>query len=309
MQLAQELMMAAPHLAVVMVSGVNDLSVAETALEIGAYDYLLKPFSPNDVLISVANALRRRSAWLDDEATKRQLTAVVAEQRAALGDASAAVAGLEAALQHSRHATLYKLARAAEVRDEDMGGHMERVGLYAELIASAMGLDEERCAALRMASPLHDIGKIGLPDQILLKPGPLDEDERLMMQGHTEVGYALLIDRSDALLDLAARIALTHHERVDGNGYPRGLGASEIPLESRIVSVADAFDAMTTERPYRAPMTAREAFSRIESEAGRQFDPAVVRAALESADRSMESVAAQAIAVPPDAQRPEGKAA
>jgi cyclic di-GMP phosphodiesterase len=294
MQLAQELLLAAPNLAVVMVSGMNDLRIAETALEIGAYDYLVKPFSPNDVLISVANALRRRSVWLEEEATRRQLTAVVEEQRAALGDATAALAALEGALKHSRHATLYKLAQVAEIRDEAMGGHMERVGLYAELIAFGMGLDDERCRALRMASPLHDIGKIGLPDQILLKPGSLDEDEWLMMQGHTEVGYALLMDRDDALLDLAARIALTHHERVDGNGYPRGLRESEIPLESRIVSVADAFDAMTTDRPYRAAMTASEAFSRIESGSGTQFDPAVVRAAIDTADGSMAEVAAHA---------------
>jgi putative two-component system response regulator len=295
MQLAQELVLASPHLAVVMVSGLNDLRIAETALEIGAYDYLVKPFSANDVLIAVANAVRRRSALLEEEATKRQLTAVIAEHRAALIDATAALADLQASLKHSRHATLYKLARAAEIRNEDMGDHMERVGLYAELIATGMGLEDERCAALRMASPLHDIGKIGLPDQILLKPGPLEDDERLMMQGHTEVGYALLMDRDDALLDLAARIALTHHERIDGTGYPRGMAGKEIPIESRIVAVADAFDAMTTDRPYRSAMTAQDAFSRIAEGAGSQFDAAVVGAALDMADGGMAAIAAQAL--------------
>lgn len=294
MQLAQELAQASPHLAVIMVSGVNDLRVAETALEIGAYDYLVKPFSANDVLIAVANAVRRRAALLEDDAAKRQLTAVLEEHREALVDATAALADLRASLNHSRHATLYKLARVAEIRNEDMGDHMERVGLYGELIATAMGLEEQRCSALRMASPLHDIGKIGLPDQILLKPGPLEDDERLMMQGHTEVGYALLMDREDALLDLAARIALTHHERVDGTGYPNGLAGEEIPIESRIVAVADAFDAMTSNRPYRTALTARTAFDRIRDGAGSQFDATVVRAALEIGDGGLNAIAGQA---------------
>jgi putative two-component system response regulator len=294
MQLAQELAQASPHLAVIMVSGVNDLCIAETALEIGAYDYLVKPFSANDVLIAVANAVRRRAALLEDEAARRQLTAVLEEHREALVDATAALADVRASLNHSRHATLYKLARVAEIRNEDMGDHMERVGLYAELIATGMGLEETRCSALRMASPLHDVGKIGLPDQILLKPGPLDDDERLMMQGHTEVGYALLMDREDALLDLAARIALTHHERVDGTGYPNGLAGEEIPLESRIVAVADAFDAMTSNRPYRAAMTARTAFDRVREGAGSQFDPTVVQAALEICDGGLNAIAGHA---------------
>ena len=280
MELAQELVATAPHVAVIMVSGLNDLAIAETALEIGAYDYLMKPFAPNDVLISVANALRRRALRLEEEATKRQLSAVVEEHRVALVDVTAVLAEQQEALLESRHATLYRLARVAEVRDEAMGDHMERVGLYTELIAGGMGLDAEHCTALRMASPLHDIGKIGLPDHILLKPGPLEPDERLMMQGHTEVGYALLMDRDDPLLDLAARIALTHHERMDGTGYPRGLAGEEIPIESRIVAVADAFDAMTTDRPYRKAMSPTEAFAAIEDAAGSHFDTGVVAVVL-----------------------------
>jgi putative two-component system response regulator len=303
MQLAQELALEAPHVAVLMVSGVNDLRIAEAAFEIGAYDYLLKPFSGNEVLISVANAVRRRALRLEEEATTRRLTAVLREQRVALEDARASLAEQQEALRQSRHAALYRLARVAEIRTEDMGGHMERVGLYTELLAAELGLGDEQCEALRMASPLHDIGKLGLPDQILLKPGPLTAEERVIMQGHTEVGYALLIDRHDPLLDLAARIALTHHEHINGDGYPRRLKGEAIPIEGRIVAVADAFDAMTSDRPYRAAIAVDEALSVISSEASIQFDPGVVVVAQQLAE-SMGAIAAQRIAPPIVADTP-----
>jgi cyclic di-GMP phosphodiesterase len=285
LQFAQELATEHPQVAVVIVSGLDDRDIAETALEIGVYDYLLKPFSPNEVFISVANALRRRAAHLDDEAARRQLSAVVAEQRAALADAGIALVEQERQLQSSRRETLYRLARVAEIRNEDMGDHIERVGCYTESLARRLGLDEPRCEALRLASPLHDIGKIGLPDDILLKPGRLDEEELEMMRGHAEIGYALLADRDDELLDLAARIALTHHERVDGGGYPRGLTGEQIPLESRIVAVADAFDAMTSDRPYRSALPIEVALERIRAESGAQFDPRVVEALIEGIDQ------------------------
>jgi len=284
LQFAHELATERPQIAIVMVSGLDDGEIAETALEIGVYDYLLKPFSPNEVFISVANALRRRASRLDDETTRRQLSALVAEQRAALADAGIALAEQERQLQTSRRETLYRLARVAEVRNEDMGDHMDRVGRYTEALARRLGLDDGRCQALRLASPLHDIGKIGLPDEVLLKPGPLDADERAMMQGHAEIGYALLADRADDLLDLAASIALTHHERVDGGGYPRGLTGGQIPLESRIVAVADAFDAMTSDRPYRQALSIEAALQRITAESGAQFDKHVVQALVDGVD-------------------------
>jgi putative two-component system response regulator len=284
LQFAQELVTSYPQIAVVMVSGLDEGDIAETALEIGVYDYILKPFSPSEVFISVANALRRRASSLDDEARRRQLSAVVAEQRAALADAGMALAEQERQLQSSRRETLYRLARVAEVRNEDMGDHMERVGRYTEVLARCLGLDDAQCEALRLASPLHDIGKIGLPDEVLLKPGRLDADELQMMRGHAEIGYALLADRDDELLDLAATIALTHHEHVDGGGYPRGLSDGQIPLESRIVAVADAFDAITSDRPYRPALSIGVALERISGAAGAQFDQGVVQALIDGID-------------------------
>jgi putative two-component system response regulator len=278
LELAQRLAADAPQVAVVMVSGVDDHEVAETALEVGAYDYVVKPFTPNEVFVSVANALRRRALDLHSDATKRQLAAALEQQRGALVDAAAALAWQQDMLQRARRETLFRLARAAEVRNESMGNHMERVGLYSKLLAQRLGLENERCEALGLASPLHDIGKIGLPDEILLKPGPLDADERLMMQGHTEIGYCLLADKDDPLLELAAAIALTHHEHLDGSGYPRGLLGDEVTIESRIVSVADAFDAMTSNRPYRAALSVDESCNILAEHAGAQFDRDVVSA-------------------------------
>jgi putative two-component system response regulator len=182
---------------------------------------------------------------------------------------------------------------------------MERVGLYSELLARQLGLDDERCEAIRLASPLHDIGKIGLPDEILLKPGPLNADEQEMMRGHTDIGYSLLADRDDQLLDLAASIAVTHHEHVDGNGYPRGLSGDEIMIESRIVAVADAFDAMTQERPYRAARAVEDALDELTAQAGKQFDEEVVEALLSSLD----GILAIASRLGAPVARPEGLAA
>jgi cyclic di-GMP phosphodiesterase len=288
LELARELAVDERAIAVVMISGIGDHEIAETAIEIGAYDYVAKPFTPSEVFVSVANALRRRALRLQNEATQRQLSAVLEEQRTALLDAGAALAQQETLLKSARRETLYRLARAAEVRNESMGDHMERVGQYAELVARRLGLEEARCEAIRLASPLHDIGKIGLPDEILLKPGPLDADEREMMQGHTEVGYSLLADREDALLDLAAWIALTHHEHVDGQGYPQGLSGQEIMLESRIVAVVDAFDAMTQERPYRAARTVDDALEELIAKSGKQFDQDVVHALVSTLDDIVE---------------------
>jgi putative two-component system response regulator len=305
LEFARELAVEEPLVAVVMISGLDDHEVAETALEVGAYDYVAKPFTANEVFVSVTNALRRRALRMHNDATQRQLAAVLEEQRMALLDAGAALAHQQTLLQHSSRETLYRLARAAEVRNENMGNHMERVGLYSELLARQLGLDDERCEAIRLASPLHDIGKIGLPDEILLKPGPLDADEQEMMRGHTDIGYSLLADRDDHLLDLAAWIAVTHHEHVDGTGYPRGLSGDEIMVESRIVAVADAFDAMTQERPYRAARAVEDALDELRAQAGKEFDEEVVEALLSSLD----GILAIASRLGAPVARPEGLAA
>ena len=149
-----------------------------------------------------------------------------------------------------------------------------------------LGLDDERCESIRRASSLHDIGKIGVADGILLKPGPLTAHERIAMQRHAEIGHDILAGSGHELLELAATIAWTHHERVDGTGYPRGLVANEIPLEGRIVAVVDVYDALTSDRPYRGALAVEEALDLLRNGRGRQFDPDVLAAFLETLARS-----------------------
>jgi PAS domain S-box-containing protein len=189
---------------------------------------------------------------------------------------------VEASLRRSREETIRRLSRAAEYRDDETGAHIERVSRYCELIAISLGLDPERCEQLRIASPMHDVGKIGIPDAILLKPGPLNAEERAEIERHAEIGHCILNGSDAALLDLAATIAWTHHERWDGHGYPRGLEQEEIPLAGRIAAVADVFDALTSHRIYRPAMSYPEAVAIMRSGRGSQFDPRVLDVFLEA---------------------------
>jgi len=253
-----------PAVATVMVTGRDDPDTADLALELGAYGYLTKPFGPNELLINVAGAIRRRR--LDDA------------RAAQLERAYASVAASEAELRRAYAETVARLNRAMEFHDGETGEHVERVGESAHALARELGLDDVFAQRLRLASPLHDIGKIAMGEAILRKPGPLTDAERRAVERHTEVGHELLGGSGNELLELAATVALTHHERWDGTGYPRGLAGEEIPLAGRIVAVADVFDALTSHRPYRAAWSAADAYDHIVRESGRTFDPAVVAA-------------------------------
>lgn len=176
----------------------------------------------------------------------------------------------------TRRETMYRLALAAQVRHPHLVGHLERVAQYAAMLAEAVGRSTHRSQSILMASCLHDIGKIGIPDRVLDKPGPLTDAERGVLERHPAIGHALLTDSGDDLLELAATIALTHHERFDGTGYPSGLAAGEIPLEGRIVAIADAFDAMTSDRSYRRRRSVAYAAEAIQSGLATQFDPTLV---------------------------------
>src|SRR5215210_2745240 len=224
-------------IAVVMVTGFDDPELAETALELGAYGYVVKPFRPSELSIAVANALRRRRLEIENRDHRDRLQDTVLEQTRALREAVHGLEGKERELQESREETIRRLARAAEFRDRETGDHIERVSHTSALLARHLGLVSERCELLRIASPLHDIGKIAVPDRVLLKPGPLTSDERSQMERHAEAGYWMLAGSGQPLLELAALVAWTHHERVDGTGYPRGLAGDEIPIEGRIVAV------------------------------------------------------------------------
>jgi putative two-component system response regulator len=246
------------HMAALMVSGLDDVAHAERALAIGAYGYVLKPFTANDVLIAVLGALRRRR-----------------HER-----------GAEEELRESREETIRRLCIAVEARDPDTATHVDEMSESCGRIARTLGLPAERSSLIRTASAMHDVGKIGIPDQILLKPGPLTPDERVLMQRHSEIGYRILGGSRAELLQVAATIAWTHHERWDGEGYPRGLAGDEIPLEGRLAAVADVYDALTRDRVYRPRMPHDEALSIMRDGRGSQFDSQVLDAFLETVSLS-----------------------
>ena len=208
-------------------------------------------------------------------------------------DTVARLSRSELELKRAHEETIRRLADAAEFRDAETGRHTERMSRYCELLARRLGLDEERCDLIRVASPLHDIGKIAVPDGVLLKPGPLTPDERKQIERHTEVGYKLMSNSSSELLEVASTIAWTHHERFDGRGYPRGLVGEAIPLEGRIAAIADVFDAITTDRVYRQAMTPDDAIALMRDGRGTQFDPFMLDLFLEALDETA-AIAAEA---------------
>ena len=268
LDLAADLRRRDPHIPLVMMSGSDDMHVAAHALSVGATDYLLKPFRNSELVITVANAFHRRR--LEEEA---------AELRGVL-EAMVARRTLELAL--SREETIHRLARAVEFRDARTGLHVERMAEFCRLIALRLEIPQERSSVIRTASQLHDIGKLGIPDRILVKPGPLTPEERSEVQEHTTLGHRILRDSPSEVIQLAADIALTHHERFDGTGYPRALAGGMIPLEGRIAAVCDVFDALTSSRPYRPePFPQDEAIALLRSERGKAFDPDVVDAFLD----------------------------
>jgi HD-GYP domain-containing protein (c-di-GMP phosphodiesterase class II)/methylmalonyl-CoA mutase cobalamin-binding subunit len=184
-------------------------------------------------------------------------------------------------LEIAQAETVRRLSMAVEFRDEDTGAHIERIGRFSTLLAEHIGMDPEFCERLKHAAPLHDVGKVAIPDAILLKPGPLTPEERAIVETHAEEGHRLVKGSSSSILDLAATIALSHQEKWDGTGYPRGLKGEEIPIEGRIVAVADVFDALTSDRVYRKAFPVDQAIQMMREQRGRHFDPVLLDAFLE----------------------------
>ena len=287
-----------PELAILMISGAEDADVAESALELGAYGYIVKPFRPAQLLINVSSALRRRQLEIESRAHRELLKEHVSLRTIELRSALQRLEQAATKLRRSREETITRLSRAVEFKDPDTAGHVERVSRYCELTARRLGVGGTRCEEIRITAPMHDVGKIAVPDSILLKPGPLTTPERAAMESHAEVGHDLLAGSSSSLLELAATIAWTHHEKWDGSGYPRGLAEEQIPLEGRIVAVADVFDALTSDRPYRDAFPVERGLEILRSERDKHFDPTVLDAFLESLDET-EAVAAPASSDPP----------
>lgn len=270
---------------VIILTGREESSIKRQALDMGATDLLNKPVDPQDLVARIRSVLRLKSCH--DELKSHN---EILEQR---------VNERTAELAASRLDIIWRLGKAAEYRDEETGNHVVRVGYYCRTLARAMGMEPDFAETLFLASPLHDIGKIGIPDSILLKRDVLSDPEWEVMKRHCQIGGAILqndprprstrpasLGESAApfarsrnpMLAMAASVALTHHERWDGTGYPAGLEREQIPLESRIVAVADVYDALRSERPYKRAQTEAESFDIIASESGRQFDPEVYTA-------------------------------
>ncbi len=267
MELLMEVRHQHPHMAFLVTTGVDDVDVGVKAMRSGADDYLVKPLHESAVVASLENALQKRRLEQEVEHYRLHLEELVA----------ARTDQLQAALQQieqSYEDTLQALGAAIDLRDNETGGHSQRVCRYSLEIARAMGWQEKRLGTLARGAYLHDIGKLGVPDGILLKPGPLTPEERKLMQRHSQIGYDLVKDIP--FLADATDVVLMHHERFDGTGYPQALKGEQIPMSARIFAIADTLDAITSERPYQRASSfesAREVISRL---SGTAFDPQVV---------------------------------
>jgi len=251
------------HIPVIFVTALSDEMDEETGLNMGAVDYIIKPVSP-------ALVRARVSAQLALYDQRRELERLVAERTQEI--------------QATRLEVIKRLGRAAEFKDNETGLHVVRMSLYAKILAEAMIDNEEWVETLFQAAPMHDVGKIGIPDSILLKAAPLSEDEWTTMKKHTLHGAKIIGNEGSDLMRMASTIAEHHHEKWDGSGYPHGKSGNEIPLAARIVAVADVFDVLTTERPYKEAWQIEDAIMMIEESAGSHFDPEVVRCFKERQD-------------------------
>ena len=270
-----------PDMPVVMVTAVHDISVALAAIRNGAYDYLLKPFEREQLLNTVSRALENRRLKVENRTYQTNLESLV---KARTDQLQTAIQNLE----RSYDITLEALGDALDLKDAETEGHSKRVTAFTIAIAKNMGLPREQIAVIARGAFLHDFGKMAIPDAILRKPGKLTKEEMDIMQEHAYLGYQML--KKIPFLAEASEIVYTHQERFDGTGYPRGLKGEQIPLGSRIFSVADTLDAITSDRPYRPAQSLNAAREEIKKWSGRQFDPEVVRVFLEMPDSIWEGL-------------------
>lgn len=244
------------HIPVIFVTALSEIADETQGFELGAVDYITKPVSAPIVKARVKThlALYNQKRLLEQEVKQRTRQ-----------------------LEDTRFEIIRRLGRAAEYKDNETGLHVVRMSQFARLLAIKLGLPSTFCDILYNAAPMHDIGKIGIPDSVLKKPTKLDEEEWRIMQQHVVIGAEIIGEHSDPLLQMARRIALTHHEKWDGSGYPNGLAGEEIPIEGRITAIADVFDALTSHRPYKESWTIEATMEFFENQAGRHFDPKLVR--------------------------------
>jgi putative two-component system response regulator len=264
MEILQQRISTAPRMPVLVLTADVTTDTRQRALSVGASDFLCKPLDPIEVRLRIANLLETRRLELEMVGQTHELETHVRDRTQDL--------------ERARLDLLERLALAAEYRDDNTQEHAQRVGRTAALLASAIGLPDADVEVLLRAAPLHDIGKIGVPDAILLKTAPLTPEEFAVMQTHTTIGAQILSGSEFAILQTAERIAASHHERWDGRGYPAGLAGDAIPLAGRLVALADVFDALMHERPYKEAWSLDQAIVEILSLNGTQFDPDIVAA-------------------------------
>lgn len=276
------------HTPVVFLSGAAERAERRQAREAGADDFLAKPFDEAELKARIRSSVmhNRHSHVMAQESARLRIE--VDDQTRALHDARMALDRARGELEAAQFETIERLTKAAEFRDDETAAHLQRMSHYSRLLGRKYGLDDYTSELLRTASPMHDVGKIGIPDSILLKPGKLTREEYDVMKQHTEIGYRILSGSDSELLKLAATIARTHHEKFDGSGYPRGLSATDIPIEGRIVAVTDVFDALTSKRPYKPAWPLEDATALLLEGRGKHFDGDLVDLFLASMDEILE---------------------
>jgi len=274
---------------VVMITGDVDVKTARESLTHGAEDYISKPVDVDDLVEVVKRALATRRMRMDNRTYREGLERLVQVRTSDLEETVEELREANAHVEQAYRESIYRLSAAAEYRDEATGNHIRRMGIYSYLIAREMGWDESFLRSILVASPMHDVGKIGVPDSILLKPAKLTAREFEEIKKHTTVGARILSGSSSILMQMAESIALTHHEKFDGSGYPQGLQGENIPAEGRIVAIADVFDALTSKRVYKAEHSVDKALLIMREEMKGSFDPAAEAALTAVLDEVLEA--------------------
>ncbi len=259
---------------IILISVVGDEPVRQAALDAGVVDFLIKPVRPRELRSRCKNLLQIRK---QGESVKERVRSLEQKVRESVQE-----------IEQREREMLFRLAKTIEFREVGSGAHLLRMARYCGLMAEQMGMPEDEARVLALAAPLHDIGKIGIPDSILLKRESLSDEEMTEMRKHPLIGYEILRDSQSPLIQTGAQIALRHHERWDGSGYPDGLKGQQIPLTARIVAIVDVFDALTTQRPYKRAWSNEESFAYISEHAGTLFDPECVKVLLANEARIIE---------------------
>lgn len=279
---------ATQFIPVVMVTGQSEVEDRVKALELGADDFLIKPVDWMELTARVQSLVKVKAYYDYMHDHQRHLEAEVNQRTEQLRLAADKLRRAHEGLKASSLDTIYRLSRAAEYRDEDTGAHIQRMSHFAAAVARKMGLNERIVEGILYGAPMHDVGKIGIPDRILLKPGKLDSDEWEVMKQHTTIGARILEGASVGFIKMGEIIALTHHEKWDGTGYPRGLKGKETPLIGRITAIGDVFDALTSQRPYKEAFSVEKSLEIVKAGRGSHFDPDVVDAFLAILEEILE---------------------